>query len=111
MILQHYVTSKYPRSDCNMNMQVALFLDYVNREGVRPEEFEKLEQQATDDHELTLTEFLAWLVAATSADEHKEAEVQTRYEMHASTGRRRSTVMNKKVCMFLKALCLPQNYI
>ena len=44
--------------------EVALFLDFVNRDGVREEEFERLEQLVSDDEELTLQEFLAWLVAA-----------------------------------------------
>eukprot|EP00579_Thalassiosira_antarctica_P009590 CAMPEP_0201911334 /NCGR_PEP_ID=MMETSP0903-20130614/2312_1 /ASSEMBLY_ACC=CAM_ASM_000552 /TAXON_ID=420261 /ORGANISM="Thalassiosira antarctica, Strain CCMP982" /LENGTH=604 /DNA_ID=CAMNT_0048446035 /DNA_START=35 /DNA_END=1849 /DNA_ORIENTATION=- len=74
-----------------------LFLDFVNREGVRVEEFVKLEEQGTAGDELSLQEFLTWLVAATSIDEHKEAEVQVRYENHASTGRRRSTIIKKKV--------------
>lgn len=77
--------------------EVALFLDFVNREGVRPEQFEKLEELVTNDDELTLQEFLSWLVSATSVDEHKEALEQTRYESHASTGKRRSTFMKKKV--------------
>ena len=55
------------------------------------------DEQVFDDDELSLQEFLTWLVAATSVDEHKELEVQTRYESHASTGRRRSTFMKKKV--------------
>ena len=77
--------------------EVALFLDFVNRDGVREEEFERLEQLVSDDEELTLQEFLAWLVAATSAGEHKEAEEVKRYESHGSTGKRRSTLLKKKV--------------
>lgn len=79
-------------------IELALFLDFVNREGVRPAEFTALEALVDAEDELTLAEFLAWLVSATSADgNHREAEVQNRYENHANTGRRRSTLMKKKV--------------
>lgn len=76
--------------------EVAAFLDSVAREGVRPEEFEELEGLVADEDELTLSEFLSWLVGATSIDKHKEPEVQTRYESHASTGRRGSMLLTKK---------------
>lgn len=77
--------------------EVALFLDFVDREGVRPEEFERLKQLVANDEELTLQEFLAWLISATSIGEHKESEVQKRYESHRSTGKLRSSFLRKKV--------------
>ncbi|EJK48082.1 hypothetical protein THAOC_33157 [Thalassiosira oceanica] len=73
------------------------FLGSVGREGIRADEFEKIEALATSTSAelFTLSDFLQFLAAATSTLSHRESEVQPRYERHSSTGKRRSLFLKE----------------
>eukprot|EP00565_Helicotheca_tamesis_P006972 CAMPEP_0185730170 /NCGR_PEP_ID=MMETSP1171-20130828/8711_1 /TAXON_ID=374046 /ORGANISM="Helicotheca tamensis, Strain CCMP826" /LENGTH=601 /DNA_ID=CAMNT_0028399167 /DNA_START=53 /DNA_END=1858 /DNA_ORIENTATION=- len=79
--------------------EVVFFLDSVNREGVRSDEFARLEELVSAHQELNTGDFLRWLAAATSNEPQEEKIQKDAYEKHSQTGKRRSStiIMEEKV--------------
>lgn len=68
--------------------EVVYFFDSVEREGVHPDAFMRLETLSTD-HELDLKEFLSWLTLSTKLEPQSMTSHKEAYEAHPEVGERR----------------------
>ena len=69
--------------------EVIYFFDSVEREGVRPDAFKRLEQLSTD-HSLDQKEFLRWLTLATRMEPQKLETIKKSYDALPDVGKRRA---------------------